>query len=260
LTTQIKTTTTLQQTITIYNKLLIHNYSAMSAPKEEDNPTTTPEEDPKIAKQKDVEAQMKIVDKMIRSLCTEDSEFDDLKVMGAELKDGDTLDITSITGGLTTNYSFKVSTTKKTTVYAKICFEFALWNPNKTVKYNLTRVQNEFDMIKDVSTFDPCPVITPYHCVDVVDDANNKMKLLVTAWSKADEQVCHALNIVVFDVTAILTFYLGYFVHSSIFLQFANHGQVDDRILDKLATFLSQIITSPFDDPSFNEDCRPCLN
>jgi hypothetical protein len=171
----------------------------MSAPKEEEeNPTTTtPEEDPEIiAKQKDVEAKMKIVDRAIRSLCTEDSEYDDLKAMGAELKDGDALDITSITGGLT-NYSFRVST-RQTTIYAKICFEFALWNPDKTVKYNLSRVQNEFDMIKDVSTFDPCPVITPYHCVDVADDDDNRMKLLVTAWSKADEQVCHLLNITFF--------------------------------------------------------------
>jgi hypothetical protein len=69
------------------------------------------------------------------------------------------------------------------------CIQFALWNPDKGVKYDLTRVQNEFEMIKDVASFDPCPVITPYHCVDVVDEENNSMKLLVTAWSRADEQV-----------------------------------------------------------------------
>ena len=112
---------------------------------------------------------------------------DDLKAMAAELNNGDKLDIQSITGGLT-NYSFKVAT-KNTTIYAKICFEFALWNPDRTVKYDLARVQNEFDMIKEVAAYDPCPVVTPYHCVDLVDDQNNNMKLLVTAWSKSDEQV-----------------------------------------------------------------------
>jgi hypothetical protein len=83
------------------------------------------EEDPEIVKQKDVEAKMKIVEKTFQSLCTEDSEFEDLRVMCADLKDGGTLELTSLSGGIT-NYSFKVKT-RTTTVYAKICFEVRRW-------------------------------------------------------------------------------------------------------------------------------------
>jgi len=201
---------------------------AHTTPQEQE--PVTPVEDPELAKQKDVEAKMKLAETAIKSLCTEDSEFADLRAMGAELKQGDTLDIKSLAGGIT-NYSFKVST-QKTTVFAKICFEFALWNPDRSVKYNLSRVENEFQMIKDVSAFDPCPVITPYHCVDIVDQDGNKMKLLVTAWATTDEQ----------------------FVNQFI------DGEVDDRILDKLAAFLANLIISPVVDPMFNDDCRPCMN
>ncbi|KAL3905110.1 MAG: hypothetical protein SGILL_009810 [Bacillariaceae sp.] len=181
------------------------------------------------AQRKDAAAKMVLAKEAILKLATEDSPFEDLRDISLSVKEGDTLALESLAGGLT-NYSFKV-TTQKTKIFAKICFEFALWNPDKSIKYDLSRVENEFQMIKDVSSYEPRPVVMPYHCVDIVDEEGNKMKMLVTAWAPTDEQFAN---------------------------QFID-GDVDSRILDSLAQFLGKVICTPVKDPSFNEDCRPCM-
>lgn len=165
---------------------------------EVENVTAT-EAEAEVVDQKlqDVQAKMKIVEDIVVSLCQEDSEFADLRNMATALKSGnDSLKIKSLSGGIT-NYSYKVSLASGSiALFAKICFEFALWNPDRSVKYDLSRVENEFQIMKDASAMEPSPVVTPYDCVDVVDSDGNKMKLLITAWAPTDEQVriicaCH---------------------------------------------------------------------
>jgi hypothetical protein len=189
-------------------------------------PAKTPED---LAEElaKDQEAKKIIVIEVIASLCNESSNFADLRDIGEALKGGDKFKIKVISGGKT-NFSYKVSLEKSPdkALFAKICFQFALWNPDKSVYYDLARAENEFiamqqfkDMLVDA------PVVTPYHCVDVQD-----MKVLVTQWATADEQFAN---------------------------QFID-GSVDARIFLKAAEAFATLNTAEFN-PSFNESCRPCM-
>jgi len=72
-------------------------------------------------------------------------------------------------------------------------------------------------------------VVAPLACYDI-EDEGQKMKLLVTEWSKADEQLCN---------------------------QFID-GAVDTRIAPKLASTLATLHTIDFD-PDFNEQVKPCM-
>ena len=176
---------------------------------------------------KNQEAKKIIVIEVIASLCNESSEFAELREIGDALKGGDKFKIKVISGGKT-NFSYKVSLEKSPdkALFAKICFQFALWNPDTSVYYDLARTENEFiamrqfnDMLVDA------PVVMPYHCVDVQD-----MKVLVTQWATADEQFAN---------------------------QFID-GSVDARIFPKAAEAFATLNTAEFD-PSFNESCRPCM-
>lgn len=176
---------------------------------------------------KDREAKKQIVSDTIASLCNDASEFQDLRDIGAALNSGDSLRIKVLAGGAT-NYAYKVSLEKDRdkTLFAKICFKFALWNPDRSAHYDLSRVENEFLIMKKFKTMmDDAPVVTPYHCLDVCD-----MKLLVAEWAPADEQIAN---------------------------QFID-GSVDERVLPKAAKAFATLNCSDFD-PSFNEECRPCM-
>jgi thiamine kinase-like enzyme len=189
-------------------------------------PAKTPEElEEELAK--DQEAKKIVVTEAITSLCNESSEFEDLREIGAALKSGDSLKIKVLSGGKT-NYSYKVTLEKSPdkALFAKICFQFAIWNPDKSVHYDLARTENEFLAMKQFKEMlDDAPVVTPYHCVDVQD-----MKLLVTAWATADEQWAN---------------------------QFID-GNVDARVVPKAAEAFATLNTTDFE-PSFNESCRPCM-
>jgi hypothetical protein len=174
---------------------------------------------------KDQEAKKIIVIEVITSLCNESSEFAELREIGDALKGGcDNFKIKVISGGLT-NFSYKVSLEKSPNkaLFAKICFQYALWNPDKSVYYDLARTENEFIAMKQFKEMlVDAPVVTPYHCVDVQD-----MKVLVTQWATADEQFAN---------------------------QFID-GSVDARIFPKAAEAFATLNTADFD-PSFNESCR----
>ncbi len=71
-------------------------------------------------------------------------------------------------------------------------------------------------------------VVAPLACG--MEDEGQKMKLLVTEWSNADEQLCN---------------------------QFID-GAVDTRIAPKLARTLATLNTIDFD-PDFNEQVKPCM-
>ena len=58
--------------------------------------------------------------------------------------DGSKLEATILSGGYT-NYSYKVYVDKHPNlcIFAKLCFEYALWNPDKSAHYDLQRTINE---------------------------------------------------------------------------------------------------------------------
>jgi len=145
---------------------------------------------------------------------------------------GETLEATVLSGGYT-NYSYKVyvdNDDPELQVFAKLSFEYALWNPDKSAHYDLKRTENEHEIMKTISSKSPGSVVEPLALLDLKHEDQN-MKLLVTEWSKADEQFCN---------------------------QFID-GSVDPRIAQKLADTLASLHTIQDFDPSFNETVKPCM-
>jgi len=135
-----------------------------------------------------------------------------------------------LSGGYT-NYSYKlfVPGQPDLAVFAKLSFEYALWNPDKNAHYDLQRTVCEDEIMKKMTEKTPECVVAPLACFDI-EDEGQKMKLLVTEWSNADEQLCN---------------------------QFID-GAVDTRIAPKLARTLATLHTIDFD-PDFNEQVKPCM-
>lgn len=107
-------------------------------------------------------------------------------------EDGSKLEATVLSGGYT-NYAYKVFVDKHPAlcVVAKLCFEFALWNPT-AAHYDLERTTNEYEIMKTISSKTPEYVVAPLACWDIEDEGRQRMRLLVTEWSKeADEQFCN---------------------------------------------------------------------
>ena len=101
------------------------------------------------------------------------------------------LDATVLSGGYT-NYSYKVFIVDKPelVVFAKLCFEFALWNPDKDAHYDLQRTTNEYEIMMTMSKLAPDSIVNPILLSDIEHEGQS-MKLLVTEWSRADEQFCN---------------------------------------------------------------------
>ena len=182
--------------------------------------------------QKDKELKKKLLLELIVSHCNDESEFEVLRAVGAALKSGDKLNAQVISGGVT-NYSYKVflEGDPDRAFFAKIAFPYALWNPDRSVHYDTARAANEFKIMKRFKDMmgENAPVATPYICADIED-----MKILVIQWASTDEQWAN---------------------------QFID-GEVDHRIIPKLAQALATLNLAPFDDeldPMFNDSVRPCM-
>jgi len=145
-------------------------------------------------------------------------------------KEGGKIEAIILSGGYT-NYSYKIFVPGQPdlVVFAKLSFEFALWNPDKNAHYDLQRTVSEYEIMSTMAQKTPDCVVAPLACFDI-EDEGQKMKLLVTPWSEADEQLCN---------------------------QFID-GAVDARIAPKLASTLATLHTIDFD-PDFNEQVKPCM-
>jgi hypothetical protein len=177
------------------------------------------------------------------------SKFQDVRDIGAALAAGDHLKLELLSGG-NTNYSYKVSLEKtpRKAVFAKLSLSHAVGNSYTSMEYDLSRTENEFTIMNrfrrvltdgNENHKGHVPVVAPYFCVD----AGSGQRLLVTAWSTADEQWAN---------------------------QFID-GQVDERILEKLAnTFASLHCTATADcmkdltdlnlvGPTFNRKIMPYM-
>jgi hypothetical protein len=143
--------------------------------------------------------------------------------------DGSKLEAKVLSGGYT-NFSYKVfvDTHPELCVFAKFCFEFAMWNPDKSARYDLRRVENEYAIMGKMSKMASGSIVTPLALWDVPHEGQN-MKLLVTEWSKVDEQFCN---------------------------QFID-GAVDSRVAPKLADTLAKLHNIKDFDPDFNGNVKP---
>ena len=140
------------------------------------------------------------------------------------------LDATILSGGIT-NYSYKVFVDKypELCVFAKLSFEYALWNPD--THHDLQRTTNEFNITKTMSHHKPNYVVVPLACWNI-HYKNQKSTLLVTEWSHGgDEQFGN---------------------------QFAD-GSVDPRIAPQIADCLATLHCMTNYDPNFNETVKPCM-
>jgi hypothetical protein len=140
------------------------------------------------------------------------------------------LDAVVLCGGAT-NFSYKVFIDQKPElcVFAKLCFEYALWNPDRSAHYDLLRVENEYKIMQQVASTAQGCVVTPLALYDIEHDGLH-MKLFVTEWSKADEQFCN---------------------------QFID-GVVDPRIGPKIANTLATLNLIKDFDPEFNKTFHTC--
>ena len=149
------------------------------------------------AQTKEQEEKKQVVIDAIKGICTEDSKFLDLRSIGAALKTNDNEDLVAvIISGGKTNFSYKIhlKSDPAKALYAKIAFNYALWNPDRSKRYDLVRMDNEYWIMTHFATLMGCPetglkapIATPYAILDL----NENAKLMVTQWATADEQFCN---------------------------------------------------------------------
>jgi hypothetical protein len=197
----------------------------------------------------DQEKKLQLLIKHFEGYCNDESEYDDLRKLGSAIQNGATLTGTILSGGYT-NYSYKIHLNcgddndndydKNLAVFAKIAFPYALWSPNTSVHYDLSRVTAEFELMRRFSeeikiSFESddndnnniitkSPIPKPYVLIDIPadeDGASPNMKIFVAEWvAPTDEQWGN---------------------------QFIE-GEVDERVIDQCARTLAMINLADCDD------------
>lgn len=168
---------------------------------------------------------LKLVIEKLVPFCTDDSDYDDLRRIGAALAAGNELVGENLEGS--TNFSYRIypKGDRLLSIFVKIGFEYARWNPDKSF-YDLSRITTEYDMLKKFSDLLGCsaPVAKPYLCMDIAP----KIKMLVAQWAPSHEVWAH---------------------------QFVR-GDVDPRVMRKFAEFLATVNTQPFEDSNLNDGIK----
>lgn len=156
---------------------------------------------------------------------SEDQEDEILRNIGAALKAGDKLLGVNLEGS--TNYTYKIYLEGKPNIalFVKVAFAYALWNPNRDIRFDLERGTTEFNMMKNFKKTmgDEAPVARPIYCQDI----------------------CHEVRMLVCE-----------FVESNLFSTQLFAGKVDRRIIPEIASFTAMINLEAYDDPSFNEGIK----
>ncbi|KAL3800858.1 hypothetical protein HJC23_001695 [Cyclotella cryptica] len=175
--------------------------------------------------------QQLVIDTIMKHVASSSSSHKILLQINEAMANGSHLSFKILSGGYT-NYSYQVTVKDHPDLclFAKLSFEYALWNPDKSSHYSLKRTDNEWMIMEAISKLASDCVVKPLGCWDVHQDGQH-MKLLVTEWSNADEQFCN---------------------------QFID-GAVDLRIAPKLAETLAKLHTIKEFDPNFNVNVKPCM-
>mmetsp|Transcript_2780 Transcript_2780/g.7784 ORF Transcript_2780/g.7784 Transcript_2780/m.7784 type:complete len:531 (+) Transcript_2780:84-1676(+) len=150
------------------------------------------------------------------------------------------LKVNTLSGGYS-NLSYQIqleqeeeSNSNSILLFAKLCFERALWNPDSPKAYLLDRTVNEFTIMNRIldTVIDTDDIVAePHLCLDLLH-GDIKMKLLVTAWSKSGDE------------------------------QFANQiidGIIDKRVAPRLGKFMAQINAMEEFPKDINDDVRDIL-
>ena len=197
--------------------------------------------DPKVVA--DRQNKLELVLEYVSKNCTADSPHQDIRTIHAALATGGDRLVGKIISGGYTNYSYQLylANSPITKLFSKVCFEYALWCPGDEKKYyDLDRQTCEFILMERFSKSlgtdeESSPVVTPYLLLDVANpDADEKddcpagnLRILVSEWaSSTDEQ------------------WVNQFID----------GDVDRRVLPKLATAIAKISLTKVNDPTeFNK-------
>ena len=88
--------------------------------------------------------------------------FQDISVANTEPRTDRKIKAIILTGGLT-NFSYKVFVDghPELCLFAKLSFEFALWNPDKNEHYDLVRTDNEYEIMETMHIKMPDNVVAP---------------------------------------------------------------------------------------------------
>jgi len=218
-------------------------------------PKEVEKEEKEMTLEEEKEVKRQVVLKTCIQYCTGTSDFLVLsqigKVLEAEAEAGvgveeknkndlqRGLECKIVTGG-ETNFAYKLflKNDPSKALFAKLGFDYALWNPDRSVLYDLKRMDNEFELMqrysvlmKDRDTtmggFTSTPISQPYHLIEI----DQHSKLLISEWTDGDEQWAN---------------------------QFIE-GIVDKRVLPKLAKALATLNTTKDFDPTFNDNARPAV-
>lgn len=175
--------------------------------------------------EKDRAEKLELVLKTLSQYCTEDSLQQDFRIIAKRLQEGSELVGENLEGS--TNFSYRVFPRghRDASVFVKIGFDYARWSPDKSF-YDLNRIQTEFDMLKKFAVLmgPSAPVASPYLCVDIAPN----IKMLVAQWAAQHEVWAY---------------------------QFIR-GEVDPRVLTRLARFTAEVNAQPFEDKDLNDGIK----
>jgi len=100
--------------------------------------------------------------------CNADSEYEVFRKIAEKTAAGKQLVGENLEG--CTNFSYRIfpQDNRDISVFVKIGFEHARWNPEKSF-YDLHRIQTEYDMLAKFADLigSRAPVVTPYLCLDI---------------------------------------------------------------------------------------------
>ncbi|GMH50871.1 hypothetical protein TrRE_jg10887, partial [Triparma retinervis] len=113
----------------------------------------------------DSDLKMNLVLNTITDLLSADSEVKEFVELHNSITPLTPLEITVLAGGLT-NYSYKVHVADKS-IFAKLAFNYALWNPDWDGNYDVVRTENEAIMMSKFHEIAPNSVAVPLHICDL---------------------------------------------------------------------------------------------
>jgi hypothetical protein len=79
--------------------------------------------------------------------------------------DGSKSEATVISEGYT-NFACKVSIDKhpELCMFAEFCFQYAMWNPDRTIHFDLQRVENEYNIMQEMTSRAPGSAVSSLAC------------------------------------------------------------------------------------------------
>lgn len=172
------------------------------------------------------EEKLRLFIKTITPFCTDQADQDVLRKVGKGLEAGDELVGRLLEGA--TNFSYRVylKGNCEVSIFVKVAFEYALWNPDRSAHYSLERITTEYNLLKQFSDLlgPGAPVATPYFCID----PEPGLRVMVAEWAPCHEPWAY---------------------------QYVR-GKVDRRVVIKAAEFIATVNSQPRQADNLNDGIK----